>query len=49
MYVGSTLCFLATSLWYESPVGLALTLLVHFVYRTALKYEECVCVTCRGS
>jgi hypothetical protein len=39
MYVGSTLSFLATALWYESPAGLVLTVLVHFVYRIALRYE----------
>ncbi|KAF8671955.1 Phosphatidyl-N-methylethanolamine N-methyltransferase [Rhizoctonia solani] len=39
MYVGSTMCFAATALWYSSPAGLLLTLLVHIVYSIALRYE----------
>jgi uncharacterized membrane protein YagU involved in acid resistance len=39
MYVGSTMCFAATALWYSSPAGLLLTLLVHIVYTIALRYE----------
>jgi phosphatidylethanolamine N-methyltransferase len=39
MYVGSTMCFAATALWYSSPAGLLLTLLVHIVYAVALRYE----------
>ncbi|SAM03161.1 hypothetical protein [Absidia glauca] len=39
MYTGSTLTFLATALWYASPAGLLLTLIVHVVYRVALRYE----------
>ncbi|KAI8340877.1 phospholipid methyltransferase-domain-containing protein [Chlamydoabsidia padenii] len=40
MYTGSTLSFLATALWYASPAGLLLTLVVHLVYRAALRYES---------
>jgi methylene-fatty-acyl-phospholipid synthase len=39
MYVGSTMCFAATALWYERPVGLLVTLFVHVVYTIALKFE----------
>jgi len=39
MYVGSTMCFAATALWYERPAGLLVTLYVHIVYTIALKYE----------
>ncbi|KAL5520248.1 hypothetical protein ACEPAG_9461 [Sanghuangporus baumii] len=39
MYVGSTLCFLATALWYEKPAGLLITLYVHICYTIALKFE----------
>ncbi|KAH9988662.1 phospholipid methyltransferase [Russula vinacea] len=39
MYVGSTMTFAATALWYERPVGLLLTLYVHVVYTIALKFE----------
>ncbi|KAF7760123.1 hypothetical protein Agabi119p4_10799 [Agaricus bisporus var. burnettii] len=39
MYVGSTLCFLATALWYEKPAGLLITLFVWRVYAAALNYE----------
>ncbi|KAB5592246.1 Methylene-fatty-acyl-phospholipid synthase [Ceratobasidium theobromae] len=39
MYIGSTMCFTATALWYSSPAGLFLTLLVHIVYSIALRYE----------
>ncbi|KAF8750091.1 Phosphatidyl-N-methylethanolamine N-methyltransferase [Rhizoctonia solani] len=35
----STMCFAATALWYSSPAGLLLTLLVHIVYSIALRYE----------
>ena len=42
MYVGSTLCFAATALWYESPVGLLITLYVYIVYTIALRFEGCV-------
>ncbi|GAA5865054.1 hypothetical protein JCM8547_007696 [Rhodosporidiobolus lusitaniae] len=40
MYTGSTLSFLATALWYESPAGLLLTLLVCIEYKIALRYED---------
>jgi len=39
MYVGSTMCFAATALWYERPAGLLVTLYVHILYTIALKYE----------
>jgi phosphatidylethanolamine N-methyltransferase len=39
MYVGSTLCFIATSLWYERPVGLLISLYVYVVYLIALRFE----------
>jgi len=39
MYTGSTICFAATALWYERPVGLLITLYVHIVYTIALKFE----------
>ncbi|KAG9122587.1 Phosphatidyl-N-methylethanolamine N-methyltransferase [Ceratobasidium sp. 392] len=39
MYLGSTMCFAATALWYSSPAGLLLTLLVDTVYTIALRYE----------
>ncbi|GAA5831533.1 hypothetical protein JCM3766R1_001791 [Sporobolomyces carnicolor] len=40
MYYGSTLSFLATALWYESPTGLFLTVLVFVEYKVALLFEE---------
>jgi len=39
MYVGSTLCFTATALWYERPAGLLITLYVYVVYIIALRFE----------
>ena len=39
MYVGSTLCFAATALWYEKPAGVFVTLWVHICYSIALRYE----------
>ncbi|KIJ13279.1 hypothetical protein PAXINDRAFT_170558 [Paxillus involutus ATCC 200175] len=39
MYVGSTLCFTATALWYERPAGLLVTLYVYIVYVIALRFE----------
>lgn len=39
MYVGSTLCFAATALWYECPAGLLVTLYVYIVYVIALRFE----------
>ncbi|KAI6024001.1 hypothetical protein PISMIDRAFT_31106 [Pisolithus microcarpus 441] len=38
-YVGGTLCFAATALWYERPTGLLITLYVYIVYLIALRYE----------
>ncbi|KAI5464654.1 phospholipid methyltransferase-domain-containing protein [Mariannaea sp. PMI_226] len=40
MYLGSTLSFLATSLWYAKPAGLLLTVWVYIVYFIALRYED---------
>ncbi|GAA5998423.1 hypothetical protein JCM5350_000684 [Sporobolomyces pararoseus] len=40
MYYGSTLSFLGTALWYESPTGLLLTVLVFVEYKIALLFEE---------
>ncbi|KAL9709636.1 Phosphatidyl-N-methylethanolamine N-methyltransferase [Leucoagaricus gongylophorus] len=39
MYVGSTLCFLATALWYEKPAGILITFYVWIVYVIALRFE----------
>ncbi|KAI0295116.1 phospholipid methyltransferase-domain-containing protein [Multifurca ochricompacta] len=39
MYVGSTICFAATALWYERPAGLLITLYVYIVYNIALRFE----------
>ncbi|TBU29649.1 phospholipid methyltransferase [Dichomitus squalens] len=39
MYVGSTLSFAATALWYERPAGLLITLYVYIVYLIALRFE----------
>jgi len=39
MYVGSTLCFAATALWYEKPAGLLITFYVYIVYLIALRFE----------
>ncbi|KAF8949973.1 phospholipid methyltransferase-domain-containing protein [Flammula alnicola] len=39
MYVGSTMCFAATALWYERPAGLVVTLYVYIVYLIALRFE----------
>jgi len=39
MYVGSTMCFAATALWYESPAGLFITAYVYLVYVIALRFE----------
>lgn len=40
MYYGSTLSFLGTSLWYQSPAGLLLTVVVFVEYKIALRFEE---------
>ncbi|KAJ3500066.1 hypothetical protein NLJ89_g9953 [Agrocybe chaxingu] len=39
MYVGSTMCFAATALWYERPAGLIITAYVYLVYIIALRFE----------
>ncbi|KAL8283669.1 hypothetical protein RQP46_005464 [Phenoliferia psychrophenolica] len=40
MYYGSTLSFFGTALWYESPAGVLLTVLVFVEYKIALLFEE---------
>ncbi|CAL9737457.1 phosphatidyl-N-methylethanolamine N-methyltransferase [Monosporozyma servazzii] len=40
MYQGSTLCFLATSLYYGKPTGLIITAVVYIMYTIALRFEE---------
>ena len=42
MYVGSTMTFIGTSLWYESPLGLLISLYVYIAYIIALRFEGCV-------
>ncbi|KAJ7468747.1 phospholipid methyltransferase, partial [Mycena latifolia] len=39
MYVGSTMSFAATALWYERPAGLLITLYVYIIYVIALRFE----------
>ncbi|KAK6977032.1 phospholipid methyltransferase-domain-containing protein [Favolaschia claudopus] len=39
MYVGSTMSFAATALWYERPAGLLITVYVYVVYVVALRFE----------
>ncbi|CAK5270906.1 unnamed protein product [Mycena citricolor] len=39
MYVGSTMSFAATALWYERPAGLFITAFVYVVYVIALRFE----------
>jgi len=39
MYVGSTMCFVGSSLWYNSLAGLVLSALVWVVYAIALLFE----------
>ncbi|TEB19461.1 phospholipid methyltransferase [Coprinellus micaceus] len=39
MYVGSTMCFIATALWYERPAGLLISVYVYIVYLIALRFE----------
>ncbi|KAF7312564.1 Phosphatidyl-N-methylethanolamine N-methyltransferase [Mycena indigotica] len=39
MYVGSTMSFAATALWYERSAGLLITLYVYIVYTIALRFE----------
>ncbi|KAH3678453.1 hypothetical protein WICMUC_001470 [Wickerhamomyces mucosus] len=40
MYVGSTLSFLGTSLYFGKAAGLFITLVVHLMYTIALYFEE---------
>jgi methylene-fatty-acyl-phospholipid synthase len=40
MYLGSTLSFLATALWFGKPAGVLLTALVYVTYQIALKFED---------
>ncbi|KAH8550153.1 phospholipid methyltransferase-domain-containing protein [Umbelopsis sp. PMI_123] len=39
MYVGSTLTFLATAIWYGKPAGVALAGVVYVLYQIALTFE----------
>eukprot|EP00126_Sphaerothecum_destruens_P010099 Sdes_comp20675_c0_seq4m16098 len=39
MYVGSTLGFLSLALWYSSPAGILLCILVGIVYKIAVLFE----------
>lgn len=39
MYDGATLCFLGTSLYYDSPAGLFFTAVIYIVYQIALRFE----------
>ncbi|KAG2078489.1 phospholipid methyltransferase [Suillus decipiens] len=39
MYVGSSMCFVATALWYERPAGLLVSLYVYIAYLIALRFE----------
>ncbi|KAI0668965.1 phospholipid methyltransferase [Trametes maxima] len=39
MYVGSTMSFAATALWFERPAGLLITVYVYIVYLIALRFE----------
>ncbi|KAJ7044902.1 phospholipid methyltransferase-domain-containing protein [Mycena alexandri] len=39
MYVGSTMSFAATALWFERPAGLFITFYVYIIYVVALRYE----------
>lgn len=40
MYVGSTLSFIGTSLYYGKPTGLLISLIVYLMYIIALTFEE---------
>ncbi|KAF2094542.1 phosphatidylethanolamine N-methyltransferase [Rhizodiscina lignyota] len=40
MYIGSTMNFLGTALWYGRPAGLLLTGLVYLCYKVALTFED---------
>jgi len=39
MYVGSTMCFAGTALWYERPAGLFISAYVYILYLIALQFE----------
>ena len=39
MYIGSTMSFAATALWFERPAGLVVTAYVYIIYVIALKFE----------
>ena len=45
MYVGSAMTFVGTSLWYESPAGLLISVYVYIAYVIALRFEGCVCLS----
>ncbi|KAF2667337.1 phospholipid methyltransferase [Microthyrium microscopicum] len=40
MYLGSTMSFAATALWFGKPAGLLMTGLVWVAYGIALRYED---------
>ena len=40
MYLGSTLSFLATALWFGKPAGLLLAAEVWIMYAIALRFED---------
>eukprot|EP01094_Clydonella_sp_ATCC50884_P016062 TRINITY_DN26756_c0_g1_i1.p1 TRINITY_DN26756_c0_g1~~TRINITY_DN26756_c0_g1_i1.p1 ORF type:complete len:197 (-),score=16.23 TRINITY_DN26756_c0_g1_i1:280-870(-) len=40
MYVGATINFLATSIWYGSPAGLLLCAWIYIVYMAAIAFEQ---------
>lgn len=40
MYIGSTLSFLATALWFGKPAGVVVTGFVYLMYWIALQFEE---------
>lgn len=40
MYVGSTLCFLGSGLWYGRPTGVLVLGFVYIMYRVACTFEE---------
>ncbi|KAJ7254150.1 phospholipid methyltransferase-domain-containing protein [Mycena rebaudengoi] len=49
MYVGSTMCFARTALWYERPAGLFITPYVYIVYIVALRFEGPLIYSRRGA
>jgi phosphatidylethanolamine/phosphatidyl-N-methylethanolamine N-methyltransferase len=40
MYTGSTITFLGLTVYYQSPVGILLTIEIYLVYRIAVIFEE---------